>query len=325
MRSGASTLALLTDSEALEALGPAWQDLWGRMPGASPFQSPRWLLPWWRQFGTARPHVVTLHRAGGLAGVLPLYVYQDRLLPIGAGTSDHLDALATDTHDAGQMLAHALQHVAGLDACDLIELPPGAHLLSAETDWISQVQPTETCPHLRLAGSIEASIPPRALRKLRMNRHRAERAGGPSYETADAGNLGGMQAALHRLHQIRWTTQGEAGVFADPKVSAMHVDAAPGLLAAGLLRLCAIHLGGELAAAVLALLSPGRIHFYASGFDSRFSFESPGTLLVGHMLEQAIAEGRTEADFLRGGEAYKYAWGAVDRFNSMRLLRRGPG
>ena len=34
-----------------------------------------------------------------------------------------------------------------------------------------------------------------------------------------------------------------------------------------------------------------------------------------------MAEGRTEAHFLRGQESYKYAWGGVDRVNySGRLV-----
>ena len=77
-----------------------------------------------------------------------------------------------------------------------------------------------------------------------------------------------------------------------------------------------------MAAAVHALLGSDRILFYLSGFDPAFRFESPGTILLGAMLEQAIAEGRREANFLRGAEAYKYAWGARDRFNAGRSFVR---
>ena len=92
-------------------------------------------------------------------------------------------------------------------------------------------------------------------------------------------------------------------------------DAAPRLLAAGLMRLQVLRVAGVVAAATMALLAPDRIFFYLSGYDVAQSFVSPGTLLLGAMLEQAITEGRTEAHFLRGQESYKYAWGAVDRCN----------
>ena len=34
------------------------------------------------------------------------------------------------------------------------------------------------------------------------------------------------------------------------------------------------------------------------------------------MIDAALAEGRREIHFLRGDEAYKYAWGARDRMNA---------
>jgi CelD/BcsL family acetyltransferase involved in cellulose biosynthesis len=51
---------------------------------------------------------------------------------------------------------------------------------------------------------------------------------------------------------------------------------------------------------------------YIGGFDPRWSALSPGTLLLGHAIEQATAEGAAAFDFLRGAEAYKYRWGAID-------------
>ncbi len=50
--------------------------------------------------------------------------------------------------------------------------------------------------------------------------------------------------------------------------------------------------------------------------------ESPGTILLGAMIEEAAAEGVAELHFLRGAEAYKYAWGATDRHNATRILVR---
>jgi CelD/BcsL family acetyltransferase involved in cellulose biosynthesis len=111
-------------------------------------------------------------------------------------------------------------------------------------------------------------------------------------------------------------------VLADPAVLAFHHESAPALLRAGLLRLEALHLRGRIAAVIHALLSPGRIHFYLNGFDPACGFESPGTILLGHMIETAWREGRREAHFLRGNERYKYAWGGIDRYNQGRSFLR---
>jgi CelD/BcsL family acetyltransferase involved in cellulose biosynthesis len=40
----------VADTAGLEALRADWVDLWRRVPTATPFQSPAWLVPWWRVF-----------------------------------------------------------------------------------------------------------------------------------------------------------------------------------------------------------------------------------------------------------------------------------
>ena len=128
--------------------------------------------------------------------------------------------------------------------------------------------------------------------------------------------------ALVALHRARWDARGEpGGVLADPRVLALHRDAAPALLGQGALRLQVLLLGGAPAAVHYALVgSGGRVLLYLSGFDAARARESPGALLLGDLIEWALATGMRELHFLRGDEDYKYAWGAADRFNAARRL-----
>ena len=297
----------VVDTEAgLAALAGEWAALW-QSSHTTPFQSPHWLLPWWRQFGTGLPRIAIERRAGSLVGILPLYVLpaERKALPIGAGTTDYLDALGNPT----PLLAPVLDRLRAdpVDSLDLIEVPPWSRLrdLSAP-GWSATWGQGGPCPVAALPD-----LPAGIRRKLRMNRNRAERAGG--WQMIDAPHDG--LAELVGLHQTRWSAHGEPGVLADPAILAFWHEAAPALHEAGLLRLRLLQIGGVIAAAILALIAPGRIFFYLSGFDEAHAFVSPGTLLLGAMLEEAIAEGRTEAHFLRGQESYKYAWGGIDRPN----------
>jgi CelD/BcsL family acetyltransferase involved in cellulose biosynthesis len=154
-----------------------------------------------------------------------------------------------------------------------------------------------------------------------MARHRADRAGGWSIEEADPESLTEMLGALVRLHTDRWRSRG-GGVLSDPRVLAFHGAAASSLFEAQVLRLLALRLRGRTAAVVYALALPDRLLCYLQGYDQEFAFFSPGTLLLGAVIEQAMREGRWEIDFLRGAEPYKYAWGAVDRMNAERILWR---
>ena len=99
-------------------------------------------------------------------------------------------------------------------------------------------------------------------------------------------------------------------------------DALPRFDRAGCLRLYLLRFDGAAAAGFYGFSHRGRGYSYLTGFDPAFAFESPGTLVLAHAIEAAIAEGAGEFHFLRGREAYKYEWGAVDRWNRRRSFRR---
>jgi CelD/BcsL family acetyltransferase involved in cellulose biosynthesis len=108
-------------------------------------------------------------------------------------------------------------------------------------------------------------------------------------------------------------------------VRRFHRDVAHGLVAAGLLRLSALRLDGRIAAVFYGFTAHGRAYYYLGGFDPDFERFSPGTMIVGRAIEDAVREGASELDFLRGREPYKYAWGAQDRPSwslRARALRR---
>jgi len=64
-----------------------------------------------------------------------------------------------------------------------------------------------------------------------------------------------------------------------------------------------------------------RASYYLSGLDPAFQRLSPGTVMIGHAIEEAVRAGASGFDFLRGKEAYKYKWGAKDRPTYRCVLR----
>ncbi len=308
----------ITEDAALRDLGPEWQALW-RRSGADPFRSAAWMLAWWRCFGTGRPVVAVAREGGEAVGLLAGYLLDEtagrRLLPMGAGITDYQDVLGAGAPALLDAVLEAARS-AGATSCDFTDLPPGAALrkVPAPAGWRDSLHETDACPVLALPV-----IPAGRRRDMRQALHRADRRGGCTVEIATADTLGSALDWLTRLHATRWQARGETGVLADQRVATFHRLAAPMLLAEGALRLGVLRIAGAAAAVCYALLAPEAIFFYLSGFDPGSSYESPGTILLGRLIERAIGEGRT-VHFLRGSEPYKYAWGGVDRMNATRRL-----
>lgn len=316
---------------ALERIAGPWGALFARLPHAPPFMAPGWLIPWWRVFAPGQLFTVAVWDHDALAGLAPLYIEHGpdgrRLLPLGIGLSDGLDVLLDParTAAAGAALTTELGGAASAwDVWSAEDAAPDAAVLALPDPpgWTSTVAPHSACPVLLLEGEGEApaaAVPSAMRRKWRMAHHRLERRRSWSLDRTTPASLPDDLATLVRLHAARWTSRGEAGVLEDGTVQCFHAIAAPALLEAGLLRMSVLRIDDEPAGVYYGLHHGRTACAYLGGFDPAFAFESPGTVLIGAAIGAARAEGARLFGFLRGREAYKYAWGAADRWT---LLRR---
>jgi CelD/BcsL family acetyltransferase involved in cellulose biosynthesis len=178
------------------------------------------------------------------------------------------------------------------------------------------------CPVLPLRGADGLEdVPARKRRSLRDAVVAADRWGGMSIERADS-DMAGFLDQLERLHRARWASRGERGLFTDDAVRQFHREAAAGLAQAGLARCYLMRIGTRVVAAYYGFFDRGRAYAYLTGFDPAFDDASPGSLVIAYAMRDARREGGEEFHFLRGQEPYKYTWGATDRWNRHRSLRR---
>jgi CelD/BcsL family acetyltransferase involved in cellulose biosynthesis len=301
----------------LESLAEPWRALWDRVPDATPFQAPAWLMPWSTHYAPGRTFAVASADAAGLRALAVAFEWRGSVLLAGTGPSDFGDALVRPDAAAdgdGLLAALALAaHSVGARRLELRQLRPTSALLSARAPdgWRDSRSPDEPCAVAVLAGpeGVEAVSP-----RWRANARRAERrwhAAGAAHLPADA-LAEAPHAVLGRLHAQRWHARGEDGVLADPRLAAFVRDALPRLAADGLGGVETLTVGGRAVAAALVLEGPGAAYYFLGGFDPAYGRESPGLVTVVAAMRRARARGAEAFHFLRGREDYKYRLGAQD-------------
>lgn len=320
---------VITNPDALAALEAEWLALAVRTPGATPFQTPMWLLPWWRAFGSNDLAVIAARNENRLEALAPLYIIRDDDSDeslgvfLGTGISDHLDVLGDASLVIGEMARLHCQ------LWDLQQLPASSSMLSAPLpDGFSadNVEDQEPCPILSIEGAgddLQNLVSTHFRKKIRYYRRALERIGEVRVESPAPETLDDLLTALFDLHAARWQRRGLPGLLADDASQQFHRDVARRMLNAGMLRLYATRCNDRIVAVFYGYAFQGTVYYYLSGYDPDLEKLSIGTILVAHAIEEAVRDGATTFDFLRGAEEYKYAWGATDQMNRRRQLFKG--
>lgn len=314
----------------LAGLAPDWRQLCDPAHPGAPFRSWAWSSAWWQTFSAGREaFVLVARRAGQIVGLLPLYQERSplggrRLGLFGEGIvgSDYLGAICRPRDESAvcAALADALGQVDCDELC-LDGLADDDPLLTclAKTAG-SVVEPRYLCPQIRLEGDFASYLAARpgglGHQFARRRRWLERQPGFTIVEHREPEEIVAALDTLFALHYARWGGASEA--IDGPPVERFHRRAAGGLAAQGWARLTVLHLDGAPRAALYGFRHGERFAFYQAGYDPALRQRSVGTVLLGHLIERAFADGLREFDFLRGSEPYKLAW-ANDARHTVRL------
>jgi CelD/BcsL family acetyltransferase involved in cellulose biosynthesis len=311
-----------------------WESLVDDDPHASVFQGPRYLGVWHRVLGqrvAARVH--TIYRDGRLIGVVP-EAHERVGTPSGptevrrflGGTevTDYLGPVSRveDRADiANAYVAHLAadrdwdEYVAGGLAKDSgwIEVFRRA---AADHDLAIFEQDTEdVCPRVDLTGGYGAYLD-RLPGKLRHELQRKTRK-----LARDAGELRLIEVPADEvtdhldafLDLAARSEPEKAGFFSRDDHRAWFRALADEFVADGTFKLHQLEVGGMPGASTVSLVHGGEWGLYNSAFDPALAALAPGIVLVNQLIELATEDGCHVFDLLRGDEAYKYRFGAIDR------------
>lgn len=336
----------ISTAEDLRSLMGPWQEL---SRGHSFFQSWTWNWNWWLTFG-GRRHLRTLavYQDRRLVGIAPLWqsgVYLGipvrTLRLIGTGPSDY-GGFILDPSVSEAVVAEIQRHLAGCSDWDLVDLseipetcPTFAHLESDDAALQGESHEQDVTLVMPLLSSwpeVEAGLS----KKFRWNLNYAKRRLGREFEVStrsleEPAQVEAGMEAFFDLHQKRWRKKKMPGALYSPRFRDFHKRVAGGGSEGDSVgggrdgcRLYFLDLDGKPVAALYGFLFSNCFYYYLGGFNPEYTKYSVGTVLAAHAIEQALAQGATAFDFLRGEEDYKLKWQA-GRQRNYRILLRRPG
>jgi len=341
------TVEEMHGEEAIGALRAEWQALF-RASGAPPFLSWEWIAAWQRWLNHGRtPYLLCARGGNELVGLLPLGIEEIRLpgLPVkvrrlsllgeGFGGADYLDVLALP-EQAEQAASAIFDHLARRVSFDVLELDgmaadsPNLPLLERrfgeEASFHHRLTPRFVCPQVELDGDW-AAILKRGRRADNFKRRLRQLRARDGFEYRVITRPAESGAAFERflkLHEACWADRGGSDATGHESLQSFHRDVVIRLAEAGLLRFDELWVEGSCRASIYGLDDGRRYCFYNSGYDTAWKNASPGLVLLGLSIEDAIKRGVRGYDFLRGTETYKFDWANTTRETvSVLVARRG--
>jgi CelD/BcsL family acetyltransferase involved in cellulose biosynthesis len=298
---------------------------------------------WWQHRGggewkDAELVLIAARENGKLIGVAPLFLaqYDSRpalLLNGSIEISDYLDVIVRKD-DHARFLSGLLDFLASnlpdnWSALDWYNLPDDSPTLAAlqaeasKRGWDHREEVYRPTPRIALNGSFEdylARLEKKQRHEIRRKMRRATESGRARFYVVekDADIEPEMESFLHLMIQ-----DPNKALFLKDMMRDQMSDAIRAMHAGGYLWLGFLEVDGVKAAASLNFDYNNKLWGYNSGVSRDHMEFSPGWVLLGHTVQWCCENGRSEFDFMRGDEEYKYRFGGVNKYVMRVTLDRG--
>lgn len=331
-----------TTSDVFSALAAEWNPLLERSAANTIFLTNEWQATWWRELGEGELRVLELRDDdGGLAGIAPLFVQRNALgvaqamLVACKEVADYVDFIFARGREA-ECLVATLDAIGGpgfwgdgdggnITLCNVPEASTTLALLpelAAARGWRLDTALEDVCPLIALPDTFDgwlAMLDGKERRETQRKLRRASEETRVTY-TTDGARLDADVEAFIQL--MKASTYAKSGFMTSRMERYFHAICRA-MFDAGRLQLAFLEVEGQRAAAYLNFVYDNKVLVYNSGLDpARFSYLSPGVVLMARLIERAISEKRSVFDFLQGNEEYKYRLGGKDTRVYLATLSR---
>jgi CelD/BcsL family acetyltransferase involved in cellulose biosynthesis len=337
------TFELVTSDVGFDSLQNEWNQLVEKT-GAHVFQCFEWQRLWWKHFGEGHQlYIITFRKYNELVGIVPCFLERTPILfnwcywkmrfigssvPANkiAGTfndyspTDYLDIIAAPEHEdqiADYFLNCLAEAVEQFYQFNFDEVPEDGILMRKvlpelkKRNWYFQLIRKETCPRINLPKSMDdylLGLSGKARYELRYSKRAVSEK--KLFRVENVETEEDLHRAFNdfvRLHQERWNRQGLPGAFIDQRIVDYLKEVTETFFKQGWMRLKTARLHGQCLAVDYAFKFNNRIYDYQKAFDetSPMAKYGPGKTLLYDLVNEAIEEGCTVFDLLRGSENYK--------------------
>jgi CelD/BcsL family acetyltransferase involved in cellulose biosynthesis len=319
-----------------------WNDLLSGSITDTPFLRYEYQQAWWEHHGggewqNPKLVLVTAREDEKLIGIAPLFISeydgQSALLLIGSiEISDYLD-LIVRMEDHARFLAGLLDFLAsflpdswsGVDWYNLPDSSPTLAALKAESTqrgWTHLEEMYRPTPRIALNGDFDeylGRVEKKQRHEIKRKMRRAEASGrGVRWYISD---MADVESEIDSFLSLMEHDQGKAGFLHDDMRGQMRAVIRTAH-ENGWLWLAFLEADGQRIAAALNFDYNNKLWGYNAGVNRDFMDLSPGWVLLGHTLQWACENNRSEFDFMRGDEDYKYRFGAVNQYVMRAKLTR---
>jgi CelD/BcsL family acetyltransferase involved in cellulose biosynthesis len=345
-------VTIVSSEAGFDALGQAW----GRLVdegGISVFQSFEWQRTWWKHFGENNPwmrlHIIVVSYEGQPVAIAPCCVETLTTLGLlhirclsflGRGKSDYLDIIVKPGIEAETILHIARSLGDSRNTFDLLMIEDiserstrGVLLFEAlqRQGFTGERFVSEYCPRTTFGltwKETSTSIPSNTNGRLDKRRRQLEARHNADTEFASAESLTPADVDdFMALHQQRWESVGQSGLFADRQFAEFFREAVIRLKDRGWPMLAFLRLEGKRVVGICGFLFRDEYSYYLNGLGEVGAAKqfSPGLVLHLLCMEELFRRGVRTYDFLRGVERYKYELGGVNVPNWTLLMYSHPG
>jgi len=354
------TVQEVTTRTGFDQLEPEWNALLMRSASDNIVLTFEWLSTWWQVFGDSgrRLYILVARERDNIVGIAPLLrrtIRHYNLLPyerlefLGSGEdeadeicSDYLDFIVQRGCEApvvDALLRHIRQQDPGYELIltdvsgDSPCFPPLCRACSSHELNLC-IMRDQFCLYLPLRDGWDkliSSVEGRFRRYIRNDCKIFADAGGELRIIDSPEHFEENFSILIDLHQARWNSRGEPGVFASENFLRFHRTLIAKLLPKRRLRLIIVFMAGNPISAIYTFVYNNKMYEYQTGLrpPENRSFcstvHSPGALARTFAIRNAIESGLDEYDFLKTTEgSSKLKWrGQRRRIVQLRISQPG--